>query len=197
MNNNFLYTFFNKQAVDCIKNIDLKKIDSAINFLLKLRKSKGRVFFAGVGGSAANCSHACSDFRKLANINAICLTDNVSELTARVNDEGWETVFVEMLKIHNLNKNDIVFIMSVGGGSNKKKISVNLIKTIQLAKKRKSKIISIVGKPDGYAAKYSDITIKVNVDNNKLVTPISESMQALIWHAIVSDPRLQLNKTTW
>jgi D-sedoheptulose 7-phosphate isomerase len=197
MNSEHLYSFFNKQAVECINNINLFKINQAIDLLLKVRKLNGTIFFAGVGGSAANCSHAANDFRKIANINSICLTDNVAELTARTNDQGWDNVFQEMLKIYPITKNDILFVMSVGGGSIKRKISVSLIKAIKIARQKKMKIISIVGKSDGYAAKNSDIPIILKITNNKFVTPISESIQSLVWHSIVSDPRIQLKQTTW
>jgi len=197
MNREHLYSFFNQQSVECINNIDLSKINQAIDLLLKVRELNGTIFFAGVGGSAANCSHASNDFRKIAKINSICLSDNVAELTARTNDEGWDNVFQEILKIHPLTKNDILFIMSVGGGSIKRKISINLIKAIKIAKQKKMKVISIVGKANGYAAKNADIPIILNISNKKLVTPISESIQSLVWHSIVSDPRIQLKKTTW
>ncbi len=195
--NNNLKKFYNEHSIQCIKDIDFQKVDKVIKLITKIRKNKGRIFFIGVGGSAANCSHANNDFRKLANLNSYCLTDNTAELTARTNDDGWENVFSEMLKTYNLNKNDLIYVMSVGGGDMKKGVSVNIIKAIEYAKKKKCKIISVVAKQNGYAAVHSDISIVLKVSNKSLITPISESVQSLIWHSIVSDPRIQKNKTIW
>lgn len=195
--NDNLNKFYNEYSIDCIKNIDFNKVDKAIKLIIKTRQKKGRIFFIGVGGSAANCSHANNDFRKLANLNSFCLTDNTAELTARTNDDGWENVFSEMLKTYSLNSNDLIYIMSVGGGDIKKKVSVNIIKAIKYAKIKKCKIVSVVAKENGYAALNSDISIVLNVSNKSLITPISESVQSLIWHSIVSDPRIQKNKTVW
>ncbi len=180
-----------------LKKIDTNKIEKLISKIKALKKRKGRIFFLGVGGSAGNTSHAVNDFRKLCNIECYAPTDNVSELTARTNDEGFNTIFVEYLKISKLSKNDAIFIFSVGGGNKKKKVSTNLIEAIVLAKKRGANIFSIVGRQDGYSYKHSDISILVKVNNKKLLTPISEAMQPTIWHLIVSDKRLQSQKTKW
>jgi len=150
-----------------------------------------------VGGSAGNCSHAVNDFRKLCNIESYAPTDNVSELTARTNDEGWETIFVEWLKVSNFNIRDAIFIFSVGGGNKKKKVSQNLIHAIDFVKKKRGKIFSIVGRSDGYAFKKSDISILIKSKDKNLITPISESFQSIIWHLIVSHPQLKINKTKW
>ena len=195
--NDNLNNFYNKNCIDCIKNIDFTKVDNAINLILNTRKKNGRIFFIGGGGSAANCSHANNDFRKLANLDSYCLTDNTAELTARTNDDGWENVFSEMLKTYSLNAKDIIYVMSVGGGDLKKNVSINIIKAIKYAKQKKSKVISVVAKENGYAAKNSDIPIILKVKNKSLITPISESVQSLVWHSIVSDPRIQQNKTVW
>ena len=150
-----------------------------------------------MGGSAGNASHAVNDFRKICNIQCYSPTDNVSEITARTNDDGFETIFSEYLKCSNLNKKDAIFIFSVGGGNQKRKVSVNLINAIKFAKIKKSKVFSIVGKNNGYAYKTSDVSILIPNTNPKLVTPVSEAMQSVIWHYLVSNKTLQLNKTKW
>ena len=165
--------------------------------LSTVKLSNGRIFFLGVGGSAGNCSHAVNDFRKIADIECYAITDNVSELTARANDEGWDKIFVEWLKTSNLNSKDAIFIFSVGGGNSKKNISTNLIKAIDYAKKIDSNIFSIVGRSDGYAASKSDISIIIPSVNPNNVTPHSESFQSIIWHLLVSHPELKKNETKW
>ncbi len=165
--------------------------------LVIIRKNKGRLFILGVGGSSGNASHAVNDFRKLCNIEAYAPTDNVSELTARTNDEGFETIFSEYLKISNLNEKDGILIFSVGGGNVEKNVSLNLIEAIKEARIRKAKVFSIIGKNDGYAAENSDISIIIpNVDKS-LITPMSEAFQAVVWHCIVSHPNLSINPTKW
>ncbi len=155
------------------------------------------MFIIGVGGSAGNASHAVNDFRKLCDIDAYTPIDNISEITAKTNDEGFETIFDTYLKLCKLNKKDMLMIFSVGGGNLKKKVSVNIINAIKYAKLKNSKIVCIVGRSDGYAYKNSDINIQVIVENKKLVTPVSETFQVLLWHLFVSHPRLQKNKTKW
>ena len=162
-----------------------------------MRSNKGRLFIIGVGGSAGNASHAVNDFRKLCSIDAYTPVDNISEITAKTNDEGFETIFDTYLKLSNLNSKDLLMIFSVGGGNQKKNVSTNLIKAIKFAKTKKTKTICIVGKSDGYAYKNSDIKILIDVEDKKLVTPISETFQVLLWHLFVSHPSLQLNKTKW
>ena len=193
---NFIKNYFNLIA-KVSKIVDCKKIRKTIQILKNTRKSKGRLFIIGVGGSAGNASHAVNDFRKLCGIEAYAPTDNVSEITARTNDDGFEFIFSEYLKIANLKKNDAILIFSVGGGNEEKKVSINLINAIKLAKNKKSKVISIVGKNDGYAFKNSDICIFVDSPDKKLITPISESFQVVIWHLLVSHPDLQINNTKW
>ena len=192
----FTAKFF-KEAQKTISKIEEKKIEKIAKILNTLRLSKGRLFIMGVGGSSANASHAVNDFRKLCNIETYCLTDNVSELTARTNDEGWDSTFVGYLKNSNLKSKDILMTFSVGGGNLKKKVSMNIVKAMQYASKKKVKTVSILVKNDGYAAKNSTISIIFNIENKKLVTPITESLQVLIWHYLVSSPVLQKNKTTW
>ena len=180
-----------------ITNLDFDKLDSIIVQLSKLKKYNGRIFFLGVGGSSANCSHAVNDFRKLCNIESYCVTDNVSEVTARTNDEGWETIFEKYLITSKFSKKDSIFIMSVGGGNIKQNVSVNIVKAVKLALNKKSKIFGIVGKKEGFSYRSSKLVLSVPINDSKLITPISESAQAVIWHCIVSDPRLAVNKTKW
>ena len=187
---------FKECFVDTINSLDYERIKKLILEIKQIKK-KGRIFFLGVGGSAGNSSHAVNDFRKLCNIECYSPTDNVSEVTARTNDEGIKTIFLEYLKISKLTKNDAIFIFSVGGGNLKKKVSVNLIEAIKFAKKKRAKIFSITAKSNGYSNKNSNISILVNVKNKKFVTPISESVQAYIWHLIVSSKELAENKTKW
>lgn len=178
-------------------NLDIKKISLIVKKIKNCKKNKGRIFFLGVGGSAANASHAVNDFRKIVGIEAYAPTDNVSELTARTNDEGWSEIFYGWLVTSNLNSKDIIFIFSVGGGDIKKNISTNLVKAIKLGKKRKSTILSVLGKSDGFAAKNSDVSIIIPVENKKLLTPFAEAYQAVIWHLLVSHPELKKNETMW
>ena len=188
---------YKKNIIKSLDKIDDVQIIKTIKILKNLKKNKGRLFIIGVGGSAGNASHAVNDFRKLCNIDAYTPVDNVSEITAKTNDEGFETIFDSYLKLSSFAKKDVLLIFSVGGGNSRKKVSVNLIKAIKFAKTRKAKIISIVGRSDGYAHKYSDISILVKVDEKKLVTPVSETFQAMLWHLLVSHPELQVNKTKW
>ena len=185
------------ESIEIFKKIDTKKLEKIISTIVDIRKNKGRIFFLGVGGSAANASHAVNDFRKLAGIECYAPTDNVSELTARTNDEGWKTVFKGWLKISKLNKKDLIFIFSVGGGNKEKKISENLIEAINLAIKVKAKICGIVGKNGGYTNKMANYCLKIPSKNPKLITPHAEGMQAVMWHLIISHPKIQLNKTKW
>jgi len=177
--------------------IDISLIEMLVNELLKIKKRGGRIFFLGVGGSAGNASHAVNDFRKLCEIESYSPLDNVSEFSARVNDEGWDLSLSEWLKVSKLNHKDAVFILSVGGGNFKKKVSTNIIYGIKLAKKRKSKILGIVGRDGGYTNLKGDIVVKVPNVNSKLVTPFVEAYQAVIWHCLVSHPKLQSKKTKW
>jgi D-sedoheptulose 7-phosphate isomerase len=192
----FFLNYFNDLEL-LLKSTEFEKINSIVLNLINLRKKNGRVFFLGVGGSAANCSHAVNDFRKLCNIKAYTAVDNVAELTARINDEGWDQSFVNWLKIFKVNNKDAVFIFSVGGGDLKKKVSVNIIRAIEYAKKRKCRIFSILGRKNSYTYKNSNICILAKTTNKKLITPLSESYQAIIWHCIISHPSLKANRTKW
>jgi D-sedoheptulose 7-phosphate isomerase len=192
---------FTKNFLNSISSIcslfDYNKIDNLVFELVKIKKKSGRIFFLGVGGSAGNCSHAVNDFRKLCEIECYTPTDNVCEITARTNDEGWKSTFIEWLKISNLNKKDCIFVFSVGGGNKKKKVSENLIHAIDYARVKKAKIFSFVGKNDGYAYKKSDISVLIPAINDKLITPFSESFQAVLWHLLVSHPKLKKKPTKW
>ena len=196
MDNKFIKNYFD--GIDTIlKNLDNNKILEIVKFLKKLRKNKGRLFILGVGGSSANASHAVNDFRKLCNIDASTPCDNVAEITARTNDEGWESVFLETLKVSNLGSKDAIFILSVGGGSIDKKISLNLVEAVKHAIKKKAKVLGIVGMKEGYTYKKGDIVINVPIVDNKLITPFSESYQSIILHCIVSHPLLKFKLTKW
>ena len=188
---------FFKEVKNIAEKIDKKDIQRLAETIYNIKKKRARLFFLGVGGSAANCSHAVNDFRKLCNIECYAPTDNSSELTARINDEGWDSSFVEWLKVSKLNKNDGIFIMSVGGGNIKKKVSINLVNAIKYAKKINAKILGIVGRKDGYTRIHAHISILVPNVNNKLITPHTEGFQAVIWHCLVSHPLLQEKKTKW
>ncbi len=185
------------EANKIIDLLDAEIIENLVDDILKVKKNNGRLFFLGVGGSAGNCSHAVNDFRKIVGIESYTATDNVSELTARINDEGWKTIFIEWLRISRLNKNDAIFIFSVGGGNLKKNISPNLISAIDFALEKNAKIFSIVGRNDGYAAEKSDRCIIIPNVNNEAVTPHSEAFQSVIWHLLVSHPKLKTNETKW
>jgi D-sedoheptulose 7-phosphate isomerase len=185
------------ETIKTINTIDKITLDKICDTILDLKKKNGRIFFLGVGGSAGNASHAVNDFRKLLNIECYCPTDNASEITARTNDEGFETIFIEYLKISKLSNKDLIFIFSVGGGSKEKNVSVNLIKAIDYAKKIGSKVLGVVAKHDGYLAQNGDLVLKLDIDNKNYLTPISESLQVLVWHYIVSNPKLMPNSTKW
>ena len=177
--------------------LNKKVILNIINALKKIKKKKGRIFFLGVGGGAGNASHAVNDFRKIVGIECYSPSDNVSELTARINDEGWNTSYKEWLITSNLSKDDALFIFSVGGGDLKNKISVNLIQAIQLAKKRKTTIIGVTGPNGGYTKKNANFCLLVPVLNKKNLTVITESFQSIIWHMLVSHPGLKKNSMKW
>jgi len=189
--------YFIKCGKRILDNIDKKDIEDLINLILKVKKNKGRIFFLGVGGSASNASHAVNDFRKIAEIECYTPTDNVSEFSARINDDGWENSFSNWLKVSNLNKNDLVFILSVGGGNLKKNISINLISAIKLAKNKKASIAGIVGRDGGFTLKNSNSCVLVPTVDDSLITPMAEAMQAFIWHLIISHPKIKKKKTKW
>ncbi|MBI3591367.1 MAG: SIS domain-containing protein [Candidatus Melainabacteria bacterium] len=173
------------------------EIRNAVNILKNIRKNKGRLFILGVGGSAGNASHAVNDFRKIAGIESYTPTDNVSELTARVNDDGWDSVFKNWLRISSLNSNDVVLVFSVGGGNLEKNISVNLIMAEKYAKEAGAKIIGIVSRDGGYTKEVADCCILIPTLSPETVTPHAEEFQAIVWHLLVSHPDIQVNEMKW
>lgn len=179
------------------QSINLETIEKMAAALKEVRERQGRLFILGVGGSAANASHAVNDFRKLCNIETYAPTDNVSELTARTNDDGWEQVFSSWLKTSKVNSKDAILVFSVGGGSIEKNVSVNLIKALDAAKQESATILGILGKDGGYTAKVADISIVVPPIDSSLITPLTEAYQGVIWHCLVSHPVLQVNNTKW
>jgi D-sedoheptulose 7-phosphate isomerase len=185
------------EAIDILNRIDVNSIESMANLLAEIKQQQGRIFFLGVGGSAGNCSHAVNDFRKIVGIESYAPTDNVSELTARTNDEGWSTIFVEWLKISRLSKRDALFIFSVGGGNLEKNISPNLVEALKLAQTVGAKIMGVVGRDGGYTAKVADACVIVPTKNPDTITPHSEALQAVVWHLLVSHPKLKENQTKW
>ena len=185
------------EAIEITKKINTKQIEKMVDLILNVRKEKGRIFFLGVGGSAGNCSHAVNDFRKIIGIESYAPTDNVSELTARTNDEGWSTIFTEWLKISNLNPKDLIFVFSVGGGSIEKNISPNLVEALKYGQSIGCKLTGIVGRDGGYTNKVADVCVLVPTVNEKTTTPHTEAFQAVIWHLIISHPKLKLNETKW
>jgi D-sedoheptulose 7-phosphate isomerase len=193
---NFIKNYL-KETKLIIDQLNLQDINKIVRCITAARKKKGRIFFIGVGGSAANASHAVNDFRKLAGIECYAPTDNVSELSARTNDEGWHTVFESWLSTSRLNKKDLLFIFSVGGGDLKKNISPNIVRALRYAKLKQTKICGIVGKNGGYTKKLADACLCIPVENIKNLTPHSEAFQAIIWHLIISHPKIKKFKTKW
>ena len=185
------------EAIEIIKKIETKQIEKMVELILNVRNEKGRIFFLGVGGSAGNCSHAVNDFRKIVGIESYAPTDNVSELTARTNDEGWSTIFSEWLKVSNLNAKDLIFVFSVGGGNIEKNISPNLVEALKYGKSIGCKIIGVVGRDGGYTSKVANACVIIPTVNEKTITPHTEAFQAVVWHLIVSHPKLKLNETKW
>jgi D-sedoheptulose 7-phosphate isomerase len=193
---NFFKDFF--LGVSLISTIiDIEELNKLVKEIKKIKNKKGRIFFLGVGGSAGNCSHAVNDFRKICGIESYTPLDNVSELTARINDEGWDSSLSNWLKVSNLNSKDAIFIFSVGGGDKKKNISVNLIEAVKYAKFKNARIFGVVGRKKSYLKNFGDNIIVVPLISEKLMTPYSESFQAILWHALVSHPALKSAATKW
>jgi D-sedoheptulose 7-phosphate isomerase len=189
-------TYF-QQVAEIARQIDLARIEAMADRLVALRERAGRLFMLGVGGSAANCAHAVNDFRKLCGIETYAPTDNVSELTARTNDEGWETVFAAWLETSRLSDMDAVLVFSVGGGNAERNVSMNIVRALELAKSRKTTILGVVGRDGGYTAKVGDAVVVIPTVDDKLVTPHAEAFQAVVWHCLVSHPKLQRQATKW
>ena len=186
-----------RESAEIIGKMDLAPIEKIADLLAKVKADGGRIFFLGVGGSAGNCSHAVNDFRKIVGIECYAPTDNVSELTARTNDEGWATIFVEWLKISKLLAKDAVFIFSVGGGNLEKNVSPNLVRALQYAKTVGATVLGVVGRDGGYTGKVGDAVCIVPTVNPDAVTPHSEAFQAVIWHLLVTHPALKARQTKW
>lgn len=186
-----------REVGQIVNALDYAQIERIISILLDVRNNGGRLFFLGVGGSAANCSHAVNDFRKTGGFQAYTPVDNVAELTARTNDEGWHTVFEAWLKGSQLSAKDAVFVFSVGGGSKDKNISANLVYALDMAKSAGAKILGVVGRDGGYTAKIADACVIIPTVNPQTITAQSESFQSVLWHMIVTDPRIMLMKNKW
>lgn len=185
------------EAITILQQMDVDAIEKMSDLLAGVKEAEGRIFFLGVGGSAGNCSHAVNDFRKIVGIESYAPTDNVSELTARTNDEGWPTVFVEWLKTSRLNAKDAIFVFSVGGGCLEKNISPNLVLALQHAKTVGAKITGVVGRDGGYTAQVADACVVVPTVNSETITPHAEAFQAVVWHLLVSHPKLKTKQTKW
>ena len=185
------------ESIEITRAIDPEIVEKIVDLLADVKSTGGRLFVLGVGGSAANAGHAVNDFRKLAGIETYAPTDNVAELTARTNDEGWQTVFSGWLKVSKLTTKDCLFILSVGGGDKEKNVSPNLIEAIDLAKEVGARVTGIVGRDGGYTAENADVCLVVPTVNRGTVTPHSESFQTVIWHLMVSHPKLKSNSTKW
>jgi D-sedoheptulose 7-phosphate isomerase len=196
MSETFSFKFL-KEVCDIANKLSYEKIEDIAKGLSEVKAKKGRLFFLGIGGSAANASHAVNDFRKICGIESYAPTDNISELTARTNDDGFESIFVDWLKCSRLKKEDAIFIFSVGGGNVEKNISVNLVKAIDYAKEIGAKIFGIVGRDGGYTAKSSNTVLIIPTVNKEHTTPLTESYQAIIWHLLVTHPAIRENQTKW
>ena len=181
------------EAIEILNKIDVGAIEEMADLLAGIKQSGGRIFFLGVGGSAGNCSHAVNDFRKIVGIESYAPTDNVSELTARTNDDGWATVFIEWLKVSKLNSKDAVFVFSVGGGNLEKNISPNLVLAVQYAKTIGAKVTGVLGRDGGYTAQAADTCVIVPTVNPDTITPHAEAFQAVVWHLLVSHPKLKVH----
>lgn len=186
-----------EEAIEIIARLDVGAVERTAALLAEVRRRGGRLFFLGVGGGAANCSHAVNDFRKIAGIEAYAPTDNVAELTARTNDEGWESVFVEWLRTSRLAARDALFVFSVGGGSRERNISPNLVAALDYAREVGAAILGVVGRDGGHTARVADACVVIPSVNPEAVTPHTEAFQAVIWHLLVSHPLLKARETMW
>lgn len=185
------------EATAIIEQLDCTAIDAMTQLLVKLREAGGRLFLVGVGGGAGHAGHAVNDFRKLAGIESYSPSDNVSELTARTNDEGWDTTYSAWLKVSRLSARDMIFVFSVGGGDLERNISPNIVRAVQYAKEVGAAVIGVLGRDGGYTATVADACVIIPTVNVEMVTPHTESFQALVWHLLVSDPRLQMMSNKW
>jgi D-sedoheptulose 7-phosphate isomerase len=179
------------------KSIELDTIEKMIQIIVSVKNQKGRLFFIGVGGSAANCTHAVNDFRKIGGIECYTPNDNVAELTARTNDEGWDTVYGPWLECSHISEKDVVFVLSVGGGSKENNVSVNLIHAIVVAKKAGAKVLGIIGRDGGYTGTVADACVIIPTQSPDTITPHAEAWQAVVWHMLVTDPRIMAMSNKW
>lgn len=186
-----------EEAIAIVKRVDQAAIERTVDLLVELRQRGGRLFVLGVGGGAGHASHAVCDFRKIAQIEAYTPTDNASELTARVNDEGWDTCYANWLRGSRLNEKDMIFVISVGGGDAKKNVSANLVRALDHAREVRATICGVVGRNGGYTAQVANACVLVPVVNSSTVTPHTESFQAMIWHLLVSHPKLRVAEMKW
>ena len=192
----FIQTYL-AEAVKIADTLDRNQIDKMVQNLLKIRNERGRLFVLGVGGSSGNANHGVNDFRKIVNIESYAPTDNVSELTARVNDDGWETVFSNWLKGSHIGNKDGVLVLSVGGGNLEKNVSPNIVSAVKYAKEVGASVMGVVGRDGGYTAKLADACVIVPTVNTKTITPHTEAFQAVVWHLLVSHPDLKVSETKW
>uniref|UniRef100_UPI004047C41C SIS domain-containing protein n=1 Tax=Algoriphagus sp. TaxID=1872435 RepID=UPI004047C41C len=195
--NNFFATQYLEESKRIIDGLDPAAIEKMTQLMVDLRNRGGRLFLVGVGGGAGHAGHAVNDFRKLAGIESYSPSDNISELTARTNDEGWETTYSAWLKVSRLNSKDMLFVFSVGGGDLEKNISPNIVRAVQYAKEVGADVIGVLGRNGGYTASVASACVIVPTVNSEMVTPHTESFQALVWHLMVSDPRLQMMSNKW
>ena len=186
-----------EEAQQILRRIDLQAVERTVDLLVKLREGGGRLFILGVGGGAGHASHAVNDFRKICGIESYAPTDNVSELTARINDDGWESSFANWLRGSRLSRSDMVFVFSVGGGDVERNISANIVRALQEAKRVGAAVCGVVGRDGGYTARVADACVVVPVVNPATVTPHTEAFQAVVWHLIVSHPRLRYSEMKW
>jgi D-sedoheptulose 7-phosphate isomerase len=186
-----------EEAAEILRRIDVEAIERAVDLLVALRERGGRLFILGVGGGAGHASHAVNDFRKICGIESYAPTDNVSELTARINDDGWESSFANWLRGSRLSERDMVFVFSVGGGNLERNISANLVRALEEAKKAGANICGIVGRDGGYTAEVADECVLIPVVNDAAITPHTEAFQAVIWHLMVSHPKLKFSEMKW
>lgn len=186
-----------QETVSVVQGIDPEAVEHLVSKIVEVKEAQGRIFFLGVGGSAGNASHAVNDFRKIAMIEAYSPADNVSELTARTNDEGWDTTFVEWLRMSKLSSRDALFVLSVGGGDLERNVSPNIVRAVQLGKSVNARILGVVGRDGGYTASVGDAVVLVPTVNPSNITPHAESMQGVIWHLIVSHPLIKEAETKW
>ncbi len=185
------------EVVQVVKGIDRGQVDAMVRILASARSSQGRVFFVGVGGGAGNSNHAVNDFRKIAGIECYTPTDNASELTARINDDGWDSAFAKWLVVSRIGAKDVLFVFSVGGGNLEKNISANIVQALKLAKEVGAKVVGVVGRDGGYTAQVADACVIVPTVNPETVTPHTEAFQAVVWHLIVTHPDLKKNEMKW